>query len=396
MDQGPIRVLIVDDIAETRENLRRLLQFERDVEVVGEAATANEALRRVAELKPDVVIMDINLPDRTGLDATEEIRRRFPATQVVILSVQDERDYMRRAMKAGAYDYLVKPPPIEELLAAVRSAGEEAQKERQRLSDVAVASPTVAGSGTGGLGKLIAVYGPRGGVGRTFLTANLAFALRAPDTAIVLVDAKVQFGDLAMFTNVQPRHTMADLLDLDVIEPDVLNEVLLPAGTDQVRLLAAPLALEDSERVTGDFLRQIFEHLKRLVDYVVVDTSCMLDLGTLAALESADLVLMPLTADLPALRNARLALHALIGAGVDQEKWLLVLNRYHKRSALTPERIANYFKVRSIMTIPEDPKVLSSINKGEPLTLKHRNSPAARAVFQIARVVRERIWKAED
>ncbi|NPA27294.1 MAG: MinD/ParA family protein [Chloroflexi bacterium] len=396
MEQEVIRVLIVDDIAETRENLRRLLQFERGVEVVGEAGSAGEAIRRVGELKPDVVIMDINLPDRTGLEATEEIRRRFPATQVIILSVQDERDYMRRAMKAGAYDYLVKPPPIDELLSVVRSAGAEAHKERQRLTDVATSSSVALGTGPGTLGKVIVIYGPRGGVGRTFIASNLAFALQAPDTAIVLVDAKLQFGDLAMFTDVQPRHTMADLLDADTLDRELLNEVLLPTSADRVRLLASPLAPEEAERFTPEFLRQIFELLKQMADYVVVDTSCMLDLGTLTALESADLILMPLIADLPALRNARLAMHVLIGSGLDPEKWVLVLNRYHKRSALSADRIANYFKLRSILTIPEDDKVLASINKGQPLTLRQRNSPAARSIFQLARVVRERVWQTED
>ncbi|NJN44313.1 MAG: response regulator [Anaerolineae bacterium] len=70
--------MIVDDIAETRENIRKLLQFESDVEVVGVARTGKEAIERAGELKPDVILMDINMPDMDGISATEAIRKNYP------------------------------------------------------------------------------------------------------------------------------------------------------------------------------------------------------------------------------------------------------------------------------------------------------------------------------
>src|SRR3989337_1599665 len=92
-----IRVLIVDDIAETRENVRKLLQFETDVEVVGTARTGKEGIQLAQEMNPDVVLMDINIPDVDGITATENIRQKSPHIQVVILSVQSDQNYMRRA-----------------------------------------------------------------------------------------------------------------------------------------------------------------------------------------------------------------------------------------------------------------------------------------------------------
>jgi len=105
-----IRVLIVDDIQETRENIRRMLQFESRVEVVGSAQNGSEAISMSIELKPDVVIMDINMPDMDGISATEAIRKKVPYAQIIILSVQADPSYMRRAMLAGARDFLTKPP----------------------------------------------------------------------------------------------------------------------------------------------------------------------------------------------------------------------------------------------------------------------------------------------
>ncbi len=100
-----IRVLIVDDIPETRENIRKLLQFENDFEVVGVGRTGREGIDLTKETKPDVVIMDINMPDIDGIVATETIRKAMPFVQIVILSVQGDPNYMRRAMMAGARDF---------------------------------------------------------------------------------------------------------------------------------------------------------------------------------------------------------------------------------------------------------------------------------------------------
>ncbi|HEY4668116.1 MAG TPA: response regulator transcription factor, partial [Anaerolineales bacterium] len=97
-----IRVLIVDDFAETRENIRKLLQFESDIVVVGAARSGQEAIEIAVDSKPDIAIMDINMADMDGITATEAILREVPFTQVIILSVQSEPDYMQRAMLAGA------------------------------------------------------------------------------------------------------------------------------------------------------------------------------------------------------------------------------------------------------------------------------------------------------
>ena len=131
-----IRVVIVDDVSETRENVRKLLQFETGVDVVGLARTGKEAIQISQDLNPDVVLMDINMPDMDGIAATEAIRARQPAVQVVILSVQSDQNYMRRAMLAGARDFLTKPPMGDELISAIRRAGAMAQTERSKTVNV--------------------------------------------------------------------------------------------------------------------------------------------------------------------------------------------------------------------------------------------------------------------
>src|SRR5574340_47467 len=134
MPGDKIRVLIVDDIAETRENIKKLLQFESDVEVVGAARSGKEGIQLSQELDPDVVLMDINMPDIDGISATETIRQKSPQVQVIILSVQGDQNYLRREMLAGARDFLTRPPLGDELISAVRRAGEMSRVERSKSS----------------------------------------------------------------------------------------------------------------------------------------------------------------------------------------------------------------------------------------------------------------------
>jgi pilus assembly protein CpaE len=188
--QEKIRVLIVDDIAETRENIRRLLQFDPSIEVVGSARSGQEGIELSQQLKPDVVIMDINMPDLDGITATERIRKKVPFIQVVILSVQTDANYMRRAMLAGARDFLTKPPSIDELNSAVRRAGQMAHEERKKLSQ---SYPGAIGEGgtTSSApfkqnGKIIVVYSPKGGTGCTTIATNLALALHSDDSLALL------------------------------------------------------------------------------------------------------------------------------------------------------------------------------------------------------------------
>src|SRR3954469_2831032 len=164
-----IRVLIVDDIPETRDHLTKLLGFEGDVEVVGAAASGTEAIAMAAQLRPDVVLMDINMPNMDGIATTEKLSAEVPAASVVMMSVQGEADYLRRSMLAGAREFLVKPFSSDELTASIRQVY---TREQEKLSRMAVAAPAAVGkNGSGGGddvdGQVVAVFSPKGGVGRT-------------------------------------------------------------------------------------------------------------------------------------------------------------------------------------------------------------------------------------
>src|SRR5215210_8839760 len=104
-----IKVLVVDDIIDTGSQISKLLAFEQDMEVVGVAGSGQEALQLAATLQPDVVLLDINMPDMDGIETAERLTRQTPSAAIVMMSVNGEADYVRRAMLAGARAYLIKP-----------------------------------------------------------------------------------------------------------------------------------------------------------------------------------------------------------------------------------------------------------------------------------------------
>ena len=117
-----IRTLVVDDHTLIRQGIVGLLESQPDIDVVGQAGTGQEALEATRSLAPEVVLMDVAMPGISGLDATRELKSRFPGVQVVILTIHDREDYLFQALRAGASGYVLKGADIADLLAAVRSA----------------------------------------------------------------------------------------------------------------------------------------------------------------------------------------------------------------------------------------------------------------------------------
>jgi two-component system response regulator NreC len=117
-----IRLLIVDDHAVVRMGLRMLLDGEPDFEIVGEANSASEAINHIAQLNPEVVLMDIGLPDLSGIDATREIKRIYPETAVVALTIHESEEYFFKMLDAGASGYVPKRAAPEELVTAIYAA----------------------------------------------------------------------------------------------------------------------------------------------------------------------------------------------------------------------------------------------------------------------------------
>lgn len=400
MAPDKIRVLIVDDIAETRENVRKLLQFESDVEVIGTARTGKEGIQLAAELDPDVILMDINMPDIDGISATEEIRQKSAHIQVVILSVQGDPNYMRRAMLAGARDFLTKPPMGDELISAIKRAGEMAHSERSKgAKQQNVISPSgmmmnpMAGFAPATKGKIIVVYSPKGGTGTTTIAVNLSIALNNEDTRVVLVDGNLQFGDVAIFVNEQGKNTVIDIAPrVDDLDAEIIEEILVKHEASGIRILAAPLKPEHAERISADQFTRVLQFLQNMYSYVVVDTSTILTDVILSAFDISDVLVLITTQEIPAIKNARSLLDLLQNMGITKDRIVFAMNRFDKRISITPERISENLKHEIAATIPFDEKIaITAVNRGVPFMLDNKSQPIGKGILSLAEAVRARI-----
>lgn len=117
-----IQLLMVDDHAVIRMGLRMLLENEEDIEIIGEADSASQAMNVISLKKPDVVLMDIGLPDLSGIDATRQIKQLWPDTAVVALTIHEDEEYFFKMLDAGASGYVPKRAAPEELITAIRAA----------------------------------------------------------------------------------------------------------------------------------------------------------------------------------------------------------------------------------------------------------------------------------
>jgi pilus assembly protein CpaE len=390
-----VRILIVDDYAETRENIRKLLQFESDFEVVGAARSGEEALELARETQPDVVLMDINLPDMDGIAVTKALLEEVHWAQIVILSVQSDSDYIKRAMRAGARDFIAKPPSGDELVSTIRQVAEDARELKERWKPPPPAPPVRPGEDGGGprpLGKVIAVYSAKGGVGVTTLATNLAIGLNTGETPAVLVDTSLQFGDVAAFLNLQVKNSIADLAArVDELEADVVEEVLM-SHESGLRVLAAPQRPELADEVKPDQVRQVLQYLRRGFAYIIVDTHSTMDDMTLAVLDVADLLVAVATPDIPAIKDARLLFDLLVALEFSPSNVVFVLNKMHPRSGITSEAVGDNLKHAVDAEIPYDERtVIASINRGVPLLMGDKSRPPASNILKLMGTIKQRL-----
>ena len=366
---GRIRVLIVDDIAESRDNVAKLLRFEPDVEVVGMAENGERAIELAAQLDPHIVLMDVNMPGMDGITATTRITARQPNTAVIMMSVQNEPDFLRRSMMAGAREFLAKPFSLDELIESIRHVNQLAQQTRRVVSDVQVVHHS-HGPSRHRKAKIISVFSLKGGVGRSMIASNLAISIRNlyPDKEVAIIDGNLLHGDQSVVLNATESKSIGDVLrNMQNLDPDLITDILITHSSG-VKLLAAPPDAQSGEQVTADHMREILQHLTSMFDYIIVDTRPSFDEVTLSLLDHSDKILLVLTLELTAIKGAKQYLELGDLLGYDSERISLVINRSTLQAGIPIDDVGASLKGEIIARFPDEPlPVIRSINEGVPI-----------------------------
>lgn len=382
-----ITIMLVDDIPETRENIKKLLAFEPDFKVIGSFGTGREAVTQAKDLRPDIVIMDINMPDMDGIQATSEITKAIPTAAVIMMSVQNDPDYLRKAMLAGARNFLTKPIDTDELYNTIRTvytrnkpiAEQYRALEDRGGVDIRRTISSEAGEVRGG--HVIVVYSPQGGSGKTTLATNIASGLMKKGIKVLLIDADLQFGDVGVFLKLQGQSTLADLVSkVDDVDVEFFDSVVTTHESG-LKVLLGPARPEYADQVEANptALARIIDQIASRYDFIVIDTSTHISEMLLSLMDLAEKIVMIATPTLSGVKNARFMLELFDQLNYPQSKIAFVLNktedeRARSRTTIPSEIIEKHLKRPIQASIPSDERViLNAINKGVPVIASQRD-----------------------
>jgi pilus assembly protein CpaE len=394
-----IKVLIVDDIAETRDHLTKLLAMEQTVEVAGSASSGEEAIQMAMDLRPDVVVMDINMPGMDGIAAAELISQRLPQVAIIMMSVHGEAEQMRRSLQAGAREFLVKPFSSDEFSETIKRVYDREEARRHQIQASMPAGPVAAAPDPDIDHQVIAIFSPKGGSGRTTIATNLAIAIKQQTGArVALLDANLQFGDVGVLLNLNPKtKSIVDAADGGELDADLVESVLIDHSSG-IRALLAPPTPEGADLITPASLLTVVGHLRTMHAYTVVDVPAGLNDHSLAIMEVADQIVIMAALEITAIKNLRLFLEVADQLGYERSKLRIVMNRSDTTQGIRLGDVEGSIRRSIDGTIVSDGRLaVLAVNRGVPFIISNPESPLSRDVNRLAQtLIGDTIATAEE
>lgn len=390
MSEQPLRVLVVDDSGMMRSMLSQLIEGQADMRLAGTASSGHEAVQRAIELQPDVVLMDVHMPDLDGIQATWLVSSKLPNGAVIMVTSEERLDFLQRAMAAGAQGYVLKPfGDGTELLKTMHEVHARGQGRRLAATAPAV-DEAASGQARPRRGKRLVVVGTKGGLGRTIVAVSLALGLRQQTKgAVVLVDADFLFGDADLHLDLTPQRTILDLVPhMDALDQGLVEQVVTK-HVSGVHLLARPPRPEQADAVTDEHMRTLLDTLAQMYDWIVLDTPPSYDDRMLAGLDLADVYVIVMSPHMGALRNTRHFLDVAHKLGYPQERMCFVLNRANSAVDLSLDGVASVIGTRRILQLPSvGPQPTRAFNHGRPFLSDQAGSPLTKALLALSEHVR--------
>lgn len=345
--------------------------------VLGEAGYGIEAVSLAKETSPDVVVMAVEEPLVRALQTLEAIADLLPQSPIVGYSSIKDPSSIRRAMIAGAKDYLMTPVREEDLVQSIHQVLAQEEKRRARLageSNEPVASGTV-----------LTVFGAKGGIGKTTIATNLATALvQKSDQSVVLVDLDTRFGDVAILMDIPVERSIADLaMPEDEINKAILQDCLYTHNSG-VTILPAPIRPTDWRSVHAGHIERVVTLLAQTYDYVILDTPGTFNDIVARSLELATLVLLVATVDMASLKDTLLALDMLRSWNFPQEKVKLIINSTNEATNVQPQDVKRMLGRDVFWTLPYDRNISTATQLGMPVVVAKPGSRASESIVELA------------
>ncbi len=361
-----IKILIADDVLDIIKVVKKTLSLEDETfEVVGEAANGQEVLDLIPKVKPDIVLMDINMPVLNGLEATEKVTKEYPDVAVIMMSVQGEAEYLKKAMFHGAKEFIIKPFNYDSLVETIKITHERHREMQKGL---------IPREEKDKEGKVMTYFSSKGGVGKSILSLNTAITMsQEKEQKELLMDLDLQFSDISILVNKYNERTILDLVDEGHLNTYQEIKPYLYAYNENLDMLFAPGKPEAAEYISKTSIEKIIKALKHKYDLIIVDTGINFNENTLYVLDHAEIIFFVSTMEIASLKNTKLGLKVMESLGYDNNKVKLLINRSTTKYGVSKRDVEEVFKDSIYAMIPDEEKTVSiSVNRGEPFCGKGR------------------------
>jgi pilus assembly protein CpaE len=288
------------------------------------------------------------------------------------------------ALMAGAHEIVILPAERSVVASAVQKAVARVTTAAQAASTVDLRSP------------LIVVLGPKGGVGKTTISTNLATTLAQRGRRTLVIDLDLQFGDVGLVLGVEPDHTIHDLVTAQGRLDGERLRGFVGTSADGVDVLLAPVRPDQAEAVTPDRLTEILDIARSEYDAVIVDTPPAFTSTTITAIDNAQHAVMVGTLDLPGLKNMKVGLETLDLMGFDRERVVTVLNRSDSKVGLLAHDVKNVLGALPQLEVPSDRRVPRSLNAARAIVVADPKAPPAKALRSLGDRIADAISPSKE
>jgi len=375
------KILVVDDNDMTRESIIKIISMIDNFQVIGEAVDGVDAIKKTEKLSPDVVLMDINMPVMDGLQATEEISKNYPHVVVIIMSVQDDSDYLKKAMLSGAKEYIFKPFSTDDFVNTVLKTVE---KDLERKSKISIVNKEKKSA------EIISVFSAKGGTGKSVLAFNFALKLSKKEgNKVLLIDGDFLFGDVGVLVDEKPIKTIENLVDDMAFESYAIMKEYITETSYNIDTLLAPKRPENAEKITKTNIEEILKITKKEYDYIIIDLGTNYNNSTLTFLDLSDQIFMITLMDLMSIKNTKIGIDVMKSLDYDSDKLKLIVNQYNKKNNISATKLKKYLNYEVYFKVPEDRKIINdSINIGIPVSKvkSFRKSKFEKAIMDLVAI----------
>lgn len=342
-------------------------------EVVDTLYPATDAVKRS---EADLLIVACQEGSDEALGLVHWWHGARPGRPIVVLCHGMSNGFVEEAFNAGADDLL----PLDE----GPEVSDSTRLHLQLALRKALARSSTPPETETELGKIVCILGPKGGIGKTITSCNLAVALAGRQIRTVLVDLDLQFGDDALSLGLTPDSTSFDLAvsggSLDAAKLDAF----LLEHSSGLRVLAAPARPDQAASVTPEFIADVFDLLRDEFDFIIVDTPPAFTPEVITTVDASSYVCMVGMLDALSLKNTRLGMETLELMGYDPDRIRVVLNRANTSVGITRADVLSILGRNPDILVPSHRDIARSVNEGSPVVVSQRRSEAARSFEALA------------